>query len=588
MDPSSTGAPSHHRFRIGPLLGAGTFGEVYLSTMTSGHGIEQDVAVKLLNPGLNPRSQPVSRMRDEGRMLAAINHPAILTVMDFCFLEGRIGLVTEFVPGSDLHDCIHGADPIPARAALAVIGLVADALHAAYSTRAADGRPLGLVHRDIKPANIRLTPHATVKLLDFGIAKFEDARRETATTERMAIGTPSYMAPEVQTYEVLDALPSRDVFALGCTLFEALTGQLYFEGLDAKAIVRQCNKPERFAEWRSTRMPLLARQGPAVVDLVSRMLRYDHTERPTAREVSDACHDLAERDAGESLRAWCRRHAWPEAASKTGPWSGRTLHDSSSASTVAPAGGGGQGAQAANATLAPFMDDDASGATPQANPTLIADDFSSGRHTSVGASQHETTITIQTGGGATTITPGTTQVVVVPTRSGGRPPRRRGIDIGSIAALFTAMIVLLGGVVMWTHPIAFRLALHGDWSEAFAELGLGGGIGMLDGFGGGGDGFEPLADGASAHAWGAQPTSPDAQLAHVRLDSDVAMVIRRDGLLDAAVPAMGELAIPPGDVQALARFELRGDFVDQGRWTLGAGETLRLVCDATSGLCTRR
>ncbi|MCA9572264.1 MAG: serine/threonine protein kinase, partial [Myxococcales bacterium] len=269
MDQTPATEGGRQRFALKSLLGAGTFGEVYLASMTSANGIEQDVALKLLNPGLSPRSQPVSRMRDEGRMLASLKHPAILNVMDYCFLEGRIGLVTEFVPGADLHDCIEGPDPIPPRAALEVVGHIAEALDVAFHAKDAEGNPMDLVHRDIKPANMRITTHGTAKLLDFGIAKSEDARRETATAERVAIGTPSYMSPEVQTYEVIESLPSRDVFALGCTLFEALTGELFFEGLDPKAIVRVCNREERYEDWRKARLPKLARFGPHVADLVN-------------------------------------------------------------------------------------------------------------------------------------------------------------------------------------------------------------------------------------------------------------------------------------------------------------------------------
>ena len=137
------------QFALGALLGAGTFGEVYLARMTSPNGIQQDVAVKLLNTGLHPRSQPVSRMRDEGHLLASLNHPAILAVKDFCVVDGRIGLVTEFVAGADLHDLIFDSeDPIPAKPVLQVVSALADALHVAWETPAPGGGPMALVHRD--------------------------------------------------------------------------------------------------------------------------------------------------------------------------------------------------------------------------------------------------------------------------------------------------------------------------------------------------------------------------------------------------------------------------------------------------------
>ncbi|MBT3224140.1 MAG: serine/threonine protein kinase, partial [Proteobacteria bacterium] len=173
MDPSeaSSGLLQKREFSFQRCLGSGGFGEVYLATMTSSGGVETDVAVKVLHGGLDPRSQAVQRLRDEGRLLGVLNHPAILRVTDLVLLEGRIALVTEYVEGADLDECFGAHPPLPPRALLEVIGRVADALHSAFNTTSANGTPLELIHRDIKPANIRLGRHGDVKLLDFGIAR---------------------------------------------------------------------------------------------------------------------------------------------------------------------------------------------------------------------------------------------------------------------------------------------------------------------------------------------------------------------------------------------------------------------------------
>jgi serine/threonine-protein kinase len=314
------------RFEMRELLGAGSFGEVYLATMASTGGIRQDVAVKILNPDLDPRSQPIERLRDEGRILGALNHPVILQVRDLVVLKGRVGLVTEYVPGADLAGVLDVGGPLPARAALQIAGHVADALDAAWHAKASDGAPLRLVHRDIKPANVRVTPHGTVKLLDFGIAKAQSPERETATTHTVLIGSLPYMAPEVVHMDVEEAHMARDVFGLGCTLFELVTNELWFRDLK-RAELRRCTaRPERYEAWRVERLAALPADLPEPVRaLLEQMLAYDPASRPTARQVADRAHELAEDMAGPALRRWAREFPWPEEEGAAGVWTGRRV-----------------------------------------------------------------------------------------------------------------------------------------------------------------------------------------------------------------------------------------------------------------------
>ena len=175
-------APEKRQFHIQSCLGRGGFGEVYRATMISAGGVRSDVAVKVLHKDLDPRSQSVERLRDEARLLGILNHPNILKVSDLVLLQDRVALVTEYVEGADLDQCIETQDdPIPLRPLLEALGRVAEALYAAHTTAGPDGAPLHLVHRDIKPSNIRLSKHGTVKLLDFGIAKARDEGREAKT-----------------------------------------------------------------------------------------------------------------------------------------------------------------------------------------------------------------------------------------------------------------------------------------------------------------------------------------------------------------------------------------------------------------------
>ena len=565
------------QFALGALLGAGTFGEVYLARMTSPNGIQQNVAMKLLNPGLHPKSQPISRMRDEGHMLASLNHPAILAVKDLCVIDGRIGLVTEFVPGSDLHDLIFDAeDPIPAKPLLQVVSALADALDVAWKTPAPTGTPMALVHRDVKPVNVRVTPHGSVKLLDFGIATSEDERRETATVERMAIGTPPYMAPEVHTYEVLEALPSRDVFALGATLFEGLAHEMFLEGLEAKAIVRLSNQKARFQEWMSLRLPLLADQDPRLVALVARMLRFEHEGRPTARQVADEAAELAEKLPGSSLRAWCQQHAWPPAATKTGPWSGRKVTDE-----------GFGGPQQPTPTRRPQSNPRASGPTVPEGPRFKT---GPGRVGTVMSPQRAT------GDGAGDGEPQAHEDT--DTALGAAWEAARRVPWGKIVA---APLVLATVGLGWTA--AARPELLPAWlSEPAADASrlvsglVSGEVGMFQ--------IRQMLRGeqmirnvgidttpllASGRQWGALPSEQASDLAEIRLGARAEVVLAREGQIPLGLAEDGtSVLVPPGPVQVRARFVRLGTHGPMLELEAAAGERITLVCNAKAEVCVRR
>lgn len=314
------------RFEMRQRLGMGSFGEVYLATMASGGGIQQEVAVKVLHMDLDPRSQPVARLRDEGRILGGLNHPVILQVRDLVVLQGRIGLVMEFVPGADLSYVLDTSRTLEPRVALQIVGHVGDALDTAFHAKASDGAPMQLVHRDVKPANIRLTPHGTVKLLDFGIAKAQQPERESSTAHVVLMGSLPYMAPEVVHLDVEEADMARDIFALGCVLYECLAGALYFEGLKRKDVRHHTARQVRYDAWLADRMAALpAGLEPGLVALLSDMLAYDAADRPSAREVADRAHELAEEVGGSTLRRWARAFPWPMHRGDTGAWTGQRI-----------------------------------------------------------------------------------------------------------------------------------------------------------------------------------------------------------------------------------------------------------------------
>ena len=311
------------RVEIRACLGRGGFGEVYRAAMTRPGGVQTEVAVKVLRSDVDPGSEAVKRLRDEGRLLAALRHPAILHVHDLVMLDGRVALITEYVDGEDLDLCILGEPPIPVRALLSVLGDVAAALDAAWSTPSPNGQPIQLVHRDIKPSNIRIGRHGEVKLLDFGIARATNMLREAHTASNAVMGSYLYMAPERYREDAVE--PPSDVYSLGCVLYEGLATERFFENTTLKGIYNTMVTPGRFHSHLETRMRELADVPTDVLVLLRDLLNPDDVIRPTAAEASARLEELAESLPGDSFRRWLRQRAWREQPTVAGTLDGQEL-----------------------------------------------------------------------------------------------------------------------------------------------------------------------------------------------------------------------------------------------------------------------
>ncbi|MEZ4321571.1 MAG: serine/threonine-protein kinase [Myxococcota bacterium] len=314
-------------FIVSRTLGRGGFGEVYQAEMTSPSGLVSTVAVKVLHTGLDPRSQAIRRLKDEGRILSMLRHPAIVAVHDLAVLDGRVALVTEFVEGADLPECTTGSEPMPLGAVLEAIAGVAGALHAAHEARDPSGAPLGLLHRDVKPGNIRIGRHGQVKLLDFGIATASNLAREANTQTNALIGSFPYMAPE-RFRKGLPVGPASDFYSLGCTLFEAIAGHRLFPAEDMAEIF--AGKASESASTAVIEAGLAPLDVPdAVKSLVRDLVAFDASERPTGPEVLARLEDLASDVGGQRLGRWARERSWSDAPpdDDPGPLSGRTLLD---------------------------------------------------------------------------------------------------------------------------------------------------------------------------------------------------------------------------------------------------------------------
>lgn len=306
------------RFLFGRCLGRGSFGEVYAAQMRSPGGLETQVAVKLLRSDIDLHGSAVQRLRDEGRLLARLNHPAILTVYDLITLDDRLALITELVDGADLSSML--AD-IPPRALLQALGQVAGALAAANAAPGPEG-PLQLVHRDVKPSNIRVDRHGRAKLLDFGIARFDASDREVRTASDLVVGSVPYMAPE--RFVDRHVHPSSDIFSLGCCLYEGLVGKRLYGTSSVAEISSYALQEGAYANLLAERLGGLDLH-PVVFGLLVDLIAVDPQHRPTAAEAADRCEEAADQLDGPSLRMWCQDRAWPEDVDLEGPLEGSTL-----------------------------------------------------------------------------------------------------------------------------------------------------------------------------------------------------------------------------------------------------------------------
>ncbi|NUN70185.1 MAG: serine/threonine protein kinase, partial [Bacteroidetes bacterium] len=180
--------------------------------------LHRTVLLKVLHPHLANDAELTGRFMREARACAALRSEHIVQIYDLTDYDGAPAIVMEYVEGRSLKDVIaSGAHRTPAFAAT-VARHVLRALSVAHER--------GIIHRDIKPGNILVSTAGTVKVTDFGLAAV--ALSPTMTMEGMVLGTPAYMAPEQVRGDEVDH--RTDLFALGLTVAETVTGERLFEG----------------------------------------------------------------------------------------------------------------------------------------------------------------------------------------------------------------------------------------------------------------------------------------------------------------------------------------------------------------------
>jgi serine/threonine protein kinase len=258
------------------VLGRGGMGVVYRAEWEG-----RDVALKVIVPELSQDREFRIRFQQEYRAEASINHPNVMRVFGAGAKDGLLYVTMRYIDGSDLDRLLaNGARLPPARAA-ALIDQVASGLDAAHER--------GIVHRDVKPANVLLdgpadAPHAI--LTDFGLMKNLNSKVQL-TMAGSFVGTCNYASPEQLLSAEIDA--RTDVYALGCMLFQALTGQVpYPRGSSAATMFAHLEAPV-------PTVSAVAPEVPAAFDeVVTRAMAKDPSARyASAGELGRAAVDAA-------------------------------------------------------------------------------------------------------------------------------------------------------------------------------------------------------------------------------------------------------------------------------------------------------
>ena len=276
-DPESRIGTELAGFRIESVIGRGGMGVVY--------GAEQlrygrKVALKVLAPELSHDRQFRERFEQEWRTAARIEHPSIVPIYEAGEAEDGLYIAMRYIDGTDLRALLGRTGRLPVGRALDILAQVAEALDTVHTH--------GLVHRDVKPANILVASgegYEHAYLGDFGVAK--QVRTESGLTQTGAfIGTVDYAAPEQLEGKAVDA--RADIYALGCVLYQCLTGLRPFEkGSDAATISAHLFEPPPSAHAKRPDLPA------ELDDVIARALAKPPTDRyPSCRELVRAARDV--------------------------------------------------------------------------------------------------------------------------------------------------------------------------------------------------------------------------------------------------------------------------------------------------------
>lgn len=305
------------RYEIGRLIGVGGMGEVYEAIHEF---TRKPVAIKVLKLEAQANPELVEKMRAEATVMCRIKHDSLVEVYDAGVTEGRlIWMALERLHGESLRDTLARGRSLGVPRALEWAAQIAEGVAAAHAFQ--------VVHRDLKPENVFITSAGTVKVLDFGTAKFDDGFELSHTAKSDRMGTVPYMSPEHLGAEPVDL--RTDIYALGIIVYEMLAGRHpfatetgAFPPLDTLIVMQLTREPE----------PLTNYVGAAVWRVVERALAKNRDQRyATMALFAEALRGVSMQFTGES----------PPAASTSAP-------------ALASAEAAGPGSRDINVTPAPM------------------------------------------------------------------------------------------------------------------------------------------------------------------------------------------------------------------------------------------
>ena len=275
------------KYRLEERLGGGGMGTVYRATHLL---IDRQVALKVLSQRFVGDETAQQRFRREARAAGRMQHPNAVTVTDFGATgDGYFYIVMELLEGRTLRDLLAREAPLDPARAVSIMLQASAAVGAAHEA--------GLIHRDLKPANIFIEQRpnlpSTVKVLDFGVAKFAveeqaDEDFNTLTQVGAVIGTPRYMSPE-QCSGSGALTPASDVYSLGIILYEMLTGNPPFSGDSSLAVALR-----QVSELPTPPREIISSIPEELQNIVMRTLAKNPADRPSnADDLRRELHTLA-------------------------------------------------------------------------------------------------------------------------------------------------------------------------------------------------------------------------------------------------------------------------------------------------------
>src|SRR6266853_3479269 len=270
-------------YEILRMLGQGGMNSVYLAEDILNR---QKVVLKFPNADLIGNIGVYERYKREAEIGSRLNHPHIQHLLNTDEDRSEHYLVMEYIQGRTLREVLEKAAPdlLPTDEALRITIQICDALAYCHEH--------GVFHRDIKPENIMLLDDGNIKIIDFGVALLEGARRVTWRGLSGTVGTPDYMSPEQLKGE--RGMAGSDIYAVGVMLYEMLCGHTPFEGENIFAIMNQHVSQDPPAILLKN-----PQVSPALATVVMRAIRRDQDKR--YRSMSNFLHDLRNLEEGKPV-----------------------------------------------------------------------------------------------------------------------------------------------------------------------------------------------------------------------------------------------------------------------------------------------